>query len=153
MNSKILKPFLSATVHVIETTTQIKVIPGVPSIKSGRKTWGDITGLIGMVSNEIKGNMIVSFEEKSILAIVSKMIFEEKTELDSEVIDAVGEITNMIVGNAKREFSEKGMVFSMARPIVLAGRSIELTQITEEPTISIPFSTAMGDFVVEFNLS
>jgi len=58
-----------------------------------------VIGLTG----EVNGTISCSFTEKSILAIVSNMFGEEMKELNEEIRDAVGEITNMISGQARRE--------------------------------------------------
>lgn len=153
MKVEYINPFLNASVNVIETMAMTKVAPGKPGLKQGNKSWGTVTGLIGLASDKLKGNMIVSFEESAILGFVGRMLGEEYKEVSKDVIDAVGEITNMIVGNAKREFSEKGIVFDMALPVTLVGRDIEISQLTKGPTLTVPFKTDVGGFVVEVNLA
>lgn len=153
MKVEYINPFLSATINVIETMAMTKVTPGKPGLKQGNKSWGSVTGVIGLASAGLKGNAMVSFEEKAIVSIVGRMLGEEFHSVTKDVVDAVGEITNMIVGNAKREFSEKGYLFDMAIPIMLVGKDIEISQLTKGPTLSVPFSTDVGTFVVEANFS
>jgi chemotaxis protein CheX len=151
MKVEYINPFLSATISVIETMAMTKVTPGKPGLKSGNKSWGSVTGIIGMASDKLRGNAIVSFEEKAILGIVSRMLSEDFTSVSQDVLDAVGEITNMIVGNAKRDFSEKGYVFDMAIPLMVVGKDLEMSQMGKGPTVSVPFGTEFGNFVVEIN--
>jgi chemotaxis protein CheX len=47
----------------------------------------------------------VSFTEASILPIVSNMFGEEIKEMNEEIKDAVGEITNMISGQASKRLA------------------------------------------------
>jgi chemotaxis protein CheX len=147
-----INPFLSATVNVIQTMSGLKLVPGKPSVKADNRTWGIVSGVIGMASAKLRGNMVVSFDQPSILSIVSKLLGEEFTTIDQDVIDAVGELTNMISGNAKKELSEKGFKFDMALPVMILGKDVEIMQLTKGPILSIPFDLDRGKFVVEASL-
>ena len=147
-----INPFLNATKYVIETMASTQVRAGKPAVKQGNLSWGIVTGIIGLASDKLKGNMVLSFEEKAILGIVSKMLGEEFTQINSEIADAVGELTNMISGNAKKELAEQGYAFDMAIPVMITGKGLEITQFSKGPVITIPFETDAGKFVVEANL-
>ena len=149
MDAEIINPFLIAAAKVIETMASIKVTPQKPRLKEGNQTWGIVSGVIGLVGTTMSGNLIVSFDEPSILAIVSAMLMEKYERISPEVVDAVGEITNMISGNAKALLNEKGHCFEMATPIMLVGKGIEITQLSKEPVICLPFTTPDGEFVAE----
>jgi chemotaxis protein CheX len=152
MKAEHINPFLLATTEVMEKMAFTKVTARPAHLKHGNKSWGDVSGIIGLASDTWKGNMVLSFDEPSILRIVSKMLQEEFTTIDRDVIDAVGELTNMISGKAKSLLSELGLKFDMASPIMITGKDIEISQLKGGPVITIPFSTAAGNFVVEANL-
>ncbi len=152
MDAKLINPFINATTNVIGTMAQLEPRPGKPAVKMNKLSWGDISGIIGLTGEKATGNMVVSFEEKCILRIVSNMLMEEFTEITDDVVDAVGEITNMISGGAKKELEELGYTFEMAIPVIMKGKNMEITQITKAPIIVIPFETTAGTFVVEANL-
>jgi chemotaxis protein CheX len=95
------------------------------------------------------GTVSVTFEEKSILKIVSNMFGEPIETLDNEVADAVGELTNMISGQARMELEQKGKVFEAAIPSVITGKGHKIIHITEGPKIAIPFSIDAGTFTIE----
>ncbi|MBP9837326.1 MAG: chemotaxis protein CheX [Proteobacteria bacterium] len=149
MKAEHINPFLNATINVIETMAFCKVKSGVPAIKKDKTTWGIVSGIIGLASDKIKGSMVISFSEEAILHIVSKMLMEEFKEVNNDVVEAVGEITNMITGNAKREFSEMSIKFDMATPVMVLGKGVEIVQFDKSPTIVIPFSVEEKGFVVE----
>lgn len=153
MNAEFINPFINATTNVLKTMASTTPEAGKPYLKKDSKTWGVVTGIIGMAGNEISGNMVISFDQASILEIVNKMLMENYTELSDEVVDAVGEITNMITGGAKKELSETGCLFEMATPVMLKGQGTEIKQLTAVPVVVIPFSTSAGKFVIEANLS
>ena len=153
MNVELINPFVKSAVNVLKTMAQTDPQPGKPYLKEGNLTWGVVTGVIGMAGDEVTGNMVVSFDEKSILGIVSKMLMEEFKALSPDVIDAVGEITNMISGGAKKELNEVGFNFNMATPIMVTGKDVELSQLSKAPIVVLPFTTDAGKFVIEANLA
>lgn len=153
MKAELINPFLNATKNVLETMAQTKVTPKKPHLKEGSASYGEVTGIIGMTSDEITGCMIVSFSEKCILKIVANMLMEDlRAKIDDEVVDAVGEITNMICGGAKAELAKVDHKFNLATPTMVVGKGVEISYYSEAPTIVIPFETADGPFVVEANL-
>lgn len=153
MKAEFINPFVESTLNVLNTMAQTDAAAGTPALKQNKNTWGVISGVIGMAGHNISGNMIISFDESCILSIVSKMLMEEFKEITPDVVDAVGEITNMITGGTKKLLSEKGFSFEMAIPITIKGQGIELSQLSSSPVITIPFKTENGTFVVEANLS
>ncbi len=153
MNVELINPFIAATVNVLKTMARTDPKHGTPSIKQGSKTWGDVTGLIGMAGDGVCGSLIISFDEPCILKIVSNMLMEDFKEINNDVLDAVGEITNMISGGTKSALSEKGYNFNMATPMMITGKNISLSQLSKTPVITVPFTTEAGQFVVEAHIS
>jgi len=154
MKAEYLNPFLHATRNVLETMAQTKLTGQKPSLKQGVATFGDVTGIIGMASDTLEGSMCISFPEDCILQIVSRMLMEPpKSAIDHEVVDAVGEITNMICGGAKAEFGKMGISFNLATPTMVTGKGVEIHHRNDIPIIVIPFKTDVGTFVLEAILS
>ena len=153
MDTSVINPFLKATVNVLKTMAYTEAVPQKPRLKEDNRASGDITGVIGMADETFFGAMIVSFSKSCILNICSLMFGEPlKEEIDEEVMDAVGELTNMICGGAKAELAKLDYKFNMATPTLIKGRGVEISYYSCSPTIVIPFETEHGDFVVEANL-
>ncbi len=148
MDAKLINPFINATMNVLETMAFVKVKADKPYLKKDDIAKGDVTGVIGLTGAS-NGTIAVTFDEGSILKIVSNMFGEEMKELNSEVADAVGELTNMISGQARRELEEIGKVFEAAIPSVIAGKNHQITHYTDGPKIAIPFTTEGGAFTIE----
>lgn len=148
MDVNLINPFIDATLNVLETMTSTKAEPGKPYLKKDQVATGDVSGVIGL-TGEARGTISVSFTEKSILAIVSSMFKEEMKELNEEVKDAVGEITNMISGDARKKLEELGRSLKAAIPTVIMGKNHTISHMTTSPIIAIPFSTDNGGFTVE----
>lgn len=152
MNVDIINAFLRATQNVIKTMAFTECIGGKPYLKKNSVAEGDISGVIG-ITGASEGSLSITFSEPCICHIVSNMFGESITAINDEVKDAVGEITNMISGDARRELAEKGYVLQGAIPTVISGKSHSIKHMGKGPAIAIPFSTQAGNFIVEVCLN
>ncbi len=114
---------------------------------------GDITGIIGL-TGEQNGSLAVSFSESCALKIVENMVGEKYDKLNQEVADAVGELTNMISGDARAQLQKLGFNFSAAIPTIVRGKDHSIRHIPQGgTTLMIPFTTDDGDFYIEASFS
>ena len=148
MNAKMINPFINATLHVLETMAFVKSEAGKPYLKKDDVAQGDVSGVIGF-TGETNGTVSVTFDDQCILKIVSNMFGEEMTEINHEIADAVGELTNMISGQARKELEEIGKKYQAAIPTVVTGKNHTLETRTKGPKIAIPFKTEFGRFTIE----
>jgi chemotaxis protein CheX len=70
-------------------------------------------------------------------------------EGDADLIDAIGEIANIIAGFAKRDLSSLNLSISL--PNVILSNHI-LAGLSGAPTIIVPFSCPLGGFSMEVSL-
>jgi len=148
MEVKFINPFINATLNVLETMAFIKPEAGKPYLKKDDIAQGDVSGVIGF-TGESNGTVSVTFNKSCILKIVSNIFGEEMTEINNEISDAVGELTNMISGQSRKELEEIGKVFHGAIPSVITGKNHKLETLTKGPKTAIPFKTDFGSFTIE----
>ncbi|MDY6904651.1 MAG: chemotaxis protein CheX [Thermodesulfobacteriota bacterium] len=150
MDVTLINPFINATLKVLEMMAFVKATHGRPFLKKDNKLIGDVTGVIG-ITGEATGTLSISFDETAILSIISSMFGEAMTEVNQEAADAVGEITNMVSGQARKELEEAGKYLQAAIPSVVTGKNHTLIQIVEGPKIAIPFDLLdnKGSFTIE----
>lgn len=149
INVDVVNPFLDAVIEVLSTMAQVEVTPEKPYVKQGSSAKGDITGIIGITGEREKGTISVSFEESMALAVVGGMLGETMTSINEEVRDAVGELTNMISGQARQGLSATGRKYHAAIPTVTVGKNHEVTHVSEGPILAIPFTSPHGKLTVE----
>jgi chemotaxis protein CheX len=149
MDLKYIQPFIEATLYVLETMAFTQATAGEPYLKNDQTAMGDVSGIIGMTGRLANGTLSVSFTQNCILAIVSNMFGEEMTELNDEIKDAVGELTNMISGQARQKLEELGKCLEAAIPTVITGINHSIRHITTYPIVAVTFSTDNGDFTIE----
>lgn len=149
MKVEFINPFLVSIVNVLETMADVKATPGKPQRKEVDVANGDVTGVIGMASQQVKGSLAITFTSAAIFDIAKRMLGEEVTDINHTVTDLVGEITNMVTGGAKRLLAEQGYDFDMAIPAVVTGKNHQISHKSNGMKIIIPFSIAAGKFFVE----
>jgi len=151
MKVEFINPFLSSMLNVMTTMAKMELTPGKPKLKKDEIALGAVSGLIGMVSPATKGSLSITFDEPLALATMKGMVGEAPDEINEEIIDLVGEITNMVTGGAKRMLSEKGIEFDMATPIVVSGKDHTIHHKSKGPVVIIPLSTDVGKAFIEFS--
>ncbi len=148
MDANLINPFLESTLHVLQTIASIKAEKGKPYLKKDNVARGDVSGVIGL-AGDMNGIISVTFTEKCILHIVTGMFGEEVKELNDEIGDAVGEIANMISGQARQKLEAIGTNLQAAIPSVVMGKDHTISHLTKQPIIALPFITEGGEFTIE----
>jgi len=144
MNVEFINPFLTSMLNVMTTMAQMELVPEKPRLKKDDVAMGDVSGLIGMVSEKAKGSLSITFEGPLALATMKGMVGEGPDEINDEITDLIGEITNMVTGGAKRLLSEKGIEFDMATPMVVSGTNHTIHHKAKGPVVIIPLKSSSG---------
>ena len=77
----------------------------------------------------------------------SDMQDSSSTELDADVRDAVGELTNMIAGHAKSKMAK--LELSISVPTIISGTDHEVCYPSEVKPICIIYESEIGPFAIE----
>jgi len=86
-----------------------------------------VTALIGM-SGKCTGFVSVTMPERVATLAVSGLLMEEHKVIDAQVVDGVGEITNVIAGGLKTKlFNTPWMVNNITVPSVILGDHYNIT--------------------------
>ncbi|WP_299790895.1 chemotaxis protein CheX [uncultured Shewanella sp.] len=149
MNVNFINPFLESLLNVVSTMANMKLTPGKPKIKTDNLAKGDVSGLIGMVGPQTKGSLSITFEQGLILEIMQNMLGENPGEINEEITDLVGEITNMVTGGAKNILGDKGYEFEMATPVVVSGLGHRISHKANGKKIIMPFASPYGTAYIE----
>ncbi len=151
LDKKLINAFVDGVSKTLATMAGTQTNTGTPTIEKEFSTKGDVAGLIGMVAGQMKGTLTISFEKETLFFILENMLGEPYTELNEQVADAVGELTNMIYGCAKTTLNEMGYGFEMAIPTVVMGRA-KIKSFHTGATLVIPFTCTKGKFFIEITV-
>ena len=148
MDPNYIKPFVVAVKRVFETMIAVPFSLGKPALKKGNEVPHEISSIIGLSGN-VTGSVVISLSHEVAFQLVSSLIGEEVNELDEVCTDAIGEIANMIAGNAKTDFPSQDNAISV--PSVVVGKH-KVSYPSGIPIITIPCKTDKGEIIIEVAL-
>ena len=85
------------------------------------------------------------------MQVTEIMLQERPPELNGDVVDAVGELANIIAGGAKAQLEH--LELSVTLPTVITGKSHCIEFPTRVTPICIPFDSQWGPITIEVGLS
>ena len=149
MKAEYINPFLSATVSVFGTMLGCELGRRDPFVKEGFRPEHEVSGIIGL-SGKAKGIVVLSLNKEAALQATSVLLKEQHSEMNTDVIDAVGELTNIIAGNAKAQLEH--LALSVSLPTVITGSGVSIEFPRDVSPICIPFESSWGEISVEVGL-
>jgi chemotaxis protein CheX len=148
MNAAYTRPLVMAVQNVFETMIQIPVVHAIPFFKKDKRSTTDVMGMVTM-SGAVSGFICLGLSKKLAFLLASKLLGGQITEASPDCIDAIGEITNMIAGNAKSEFPDEGVSISVPK-VVFDSVNEPYSMIC--PVISLPFKADGEDFYIDMGI-
>ena len=134
-----IQPFVDVCVNVFRDFLGTELETGRPFFvdKNEPHDW-DVSTIIGL-TGEARGAVVISMKTSLALKLTGILTGSEHKELDDEVVDAIGEIINIIAGNAKRGLEESfRLVISL--PTIVRGPGHTIMWPNEQARIiCIPF--------------
>jgi len=147
-----IEPIYNSTVNLFANYLDIAIKEKSINVRNPLTPKFEVTAFLSFDSDQLEGQVVINLTEKLARFIYKCLIHEEVAELNDEVRDAVGEILNMITGNAKEEFCQSGLHYQMSTPFVVIGRDQFIQTIGEIPFVSSMYWTSQGFFELSFSL-
>jgi Predicted inhibitor of MCP methylation, homolog of CheC len=149
MDVTIINPFLSATVNLFENMFGIQAQAGTPYLLGNeQKHRWEISGILG-ITGDYQG--IISFRLPRVLADrmleKSGIVTADEEERQETVYGMIGEMTNIIAGNASSTIDQVSI--DISPPVVVLGENHHIAWPKTMPVIGIPFSSPNGPFEVD----
>ena len=117
-----VKPFVNATLNTFKNFVGFELIVGHPHFSDRVVEFErDISAVIGL-SGEIRGAVVVSMKKNVALKITDQLVGTPHTDVDDDVVDALGEIANIIAGNMKQEVPS-GERILISLPTIVKGKA------------------------------
>jgi chemotaxis protein CheX len=140
-----IQPFIKVCTNVFHEFLKLEPEAKLPYFmeKDAVTDW-DVSGIIGL-TGEAKGAVVISMKEALAIRLTSILTETEHKELDPDVVDAVGEIINIIAGNTKQELEEAfRLVISL--PTIVRGKEHSINwPVGQARVICIPFTISTED--------
>jgi len=116
-----VEPFVEVTVNTFKEFVGIDISPRHPHFLDPDKgfEW-DISAVIGL-SGVVKGAVIISMKADLAIKLTDMLTDDTHSEIDADVIDAIGEINNIIAGNIKPKVPN-GDKIVISIPTIIKGK-------------------------------
>ena len=133
----------------------MEITPGKPFLKKETDPllMGDVSGIISINSETFNGTLAISIMEPIFNKIASNMLGEKITAIEEKYVDLVGELANMILGQAKLELMSLGYSIQSALPSCVWGKDHKVKHFGSGQCIVLPFITDVGTLYSEIMTS
>lgn len=152
---EIVKDIADATETLFRTMIAVDLKYNSSSLVDETHIKTDVSGFVSFMG-KYYGTIGIFCSRNFSLKIASSMLMEEITEVTTEVIDAISEVSNMVAGNVKTKITENYGEMELSIPIVMLGNGIApeatdnslMSCFTKEPWLLTNFSSGDETFNV-----
>jgi chemotaxis protein CheX len=128
----------AATQEVFSMMLGMELTAGKPSTGRSAGTESGVLALVG-VAGPWMGTGSVTCTPKLACRLASQMLMTEYAAVDDDVLDAIAEVANMVIGNVKTELERVVGPMALSTPTVIYGHNFETRRVGGQEWISVPF--------------
>ena len=153
MQAKLGDEILRATQLVLSTMMGLDAKGGEPIVDAcGPEVAGSVLAMVGMVG-PWTGSGAVTCSEKMACKLTAAMMMSQYDKVNDEVMDAMGEVANMVIGGVKTRLEEIVGAMAMGIPTVTFGSAFITRSTVKQNWIRVPFTCEGETFYVEAMLA
>ncbi len=140
-----LPHFIASTTFVFKTMLGWEIEVQASERDDEFQPGHDVTGVIGLAGS-IEGTLVVSLDKEVAFASAEAFIGERPTTINSDVLDLVGELANMIGGGAKDRLDLPGVVLGL--PTTVSGKDYRISFKPDVEIETVQFQTPSGPLTI-----
>ena len=145
MDVRYINPFMDSVKHLFKTMLKTELILSKP-VLTVDDIHADASAVIGF-SGGATGSVVLCFPMSTALKAASAFAGIEMTKDHEDFADALGELANIVAGQAKSKL--EGFNISISLPSVILGKKHAVLQSKQKPRLAIPCDSSLGRFTVE----
>ncbi|GAB4142623.1 MAG: chemotaxis protein CheX [Planctomycetaceae bacterium] len=146
MTAQCVNPVIRSTITVFETMLGTTPTRTGLLLKESKNPRHEISAVIG-VTGKIAGTIVVSMSKTAAFGVLDALVGIKADEINSDVCDAVGELTNMIAGSSKAQMEK--LELSISIPNIISGENHNVHYPSNVQPLCIEFSSDIGPFTIE----
>jgi chemotaxis protein CheX len=128
-----------ATLNVFTTMLGVEIRQGQVTVEGGSPDPNDgVVSLIGLAGSWTGAGSITCSPTLA-CRICSQLLMTESQSVTEEVLDAVAELTNMIIGSVKTDLEQQLGPLGLSIPTVVFGRNFKTRSAGSSEWIVVPF--------------
>jgi chemotaxis protein CheX len=143
----------SATQEVFTTMLDIEISSGeIEEDNAASSRASGVIALLGL-AGEWVGNGRISCTPEFGCKMASQLLMQACSAVNEEVLDAIGEVANMIIGNVKNALEERLGTLSLSTPTVIYGHNFEARSVGIRERITVIFHAGDEHLQVQISIS
>ncbi|AKL94850.1 CheC domain containing protein [Clostridium aceticum] len=150
MKAESVNSFYQATKDVFKLMLDLGIEQGKLGIVEDMVLSKDANVVLG-VTGDLRGTILFSFPKEMILEMVKIMCGMEMDEIDSFVSSALGEVANIIGGNAVTILASNNYKCDIVPPQIFVGEYKSFSMANEKALL-LPLKTQIGAFDINIFL-
>lgn len=152
-NQQIIGLVQDATKEVFSMMLGMDPTSGDPYEETGAtESFAGVVALVGIGGPWVGMGTIYCGTELA-LQVTGAMLMQEQNTVNDEVLDAMAELANMIVGNVKTILEEELGPLMLSIPTVIFGRNYQALNGMGKSRVVVPFEVAGHKMFVKFFLT
>jgi chemotaxis protein CheX len=148
-----INPVIAGLEEAFFTMLNIKIERTGLGLMENNQALFPVSGIIG-ISGKCVGTVVLSMTPSVAIKAAATMLMADEgdiTEVNDDVLDSVGELTNMVCGGAKAKLAQYQL--SMSLPNILCGDNCRLHFPQNSHPISIPFKCDWGSLALQIGFT
>jgi chemotaxis protein CheX len=135
-----IQPFIEVSKNTFKNFVGTELSEGRPYfLENSAVSEEDISAIIGL-SGEARGAVVIGMKNALAIRLTGMLTGKTHSSVDDEVVDAIGEIVNIIAGNAKKGLEESFRLI-ISLPSIVKGRGHQIKWPSNQARIiCIPFT-------------
>lgn len=139
MNASVLKEMMLQNCRQVFATMLDTSILELPQDRhANAENEERVVSLIGF-GGDHTGNCMITCSKWLACKVASIMLMEEHSAVNAEVMDAFGEISNMVFGNVKTELEEHLGPLRLSIPTVIVGERFNIRNVSNPAWAAVKF--------------
>ena len=151
MKEEYVNPFLAPAKLVWKNELKSSLDLVSAELVAHQFTTEDVTAVIG-ISGKVYGNVLYGFSKETSDAAIAIMLGEGVEVTDELALSALGELANMITGNAATELANAGYPCSISPPVMIEPVGSRISTLGRQQ-ILVSFKSGVGPFCIRISLS
>ena len=144
---ELIGPFVEAAARVIAQECGEPVQRGQLHRVRSPQTNNEVSALIA-ITGGVAGLVIYSMTLEAAIGFASRMIGEPLEDLDALGQSAIGELANMITGQAGIALERNGFPTDMSPPVLLLGKGSSIATLNLTRLV-VPLVVSFGEFTID----
>jgi chemotaxis protein CheX len=150
---EIAEAIKSSTAEVFSTMLGIEIAAGETlSGQTAGCPHSGVVALLGLAGDWV-GSGSLSCDPPLACKMAAQLLMAEYDTVNDEVLDAVAEVANMIIGNVKTALELKLGPLGLSTPTVIYGRNFETHSVGNRDWVIVPFTCGGDSMNVQISIA